>query len=183
MYCIHCGNVVKPNESYCAACGKEITGSGVSTRFANRSLIHWKTVIITTLVTSVLWFVYYFGYIDTSHESVNIIGHLLETVGRQKQAWTKSEQITELIAAAFSEECMYTEGCLDEVRDSITALRTEIDREGTEIDNLWSEGVFGNDFESYFSTLDEDSQEGLLDVVNLYFPDETEELETTNKLL
>jgi len=183
MHCINCGSKLGEDEKFCTNCGKKVVKLDELIQTPQKKSWHWKTIILTVLLTSFFWFFYYFGFVDKSDESANIMGHLIETVGRQKQAWGKSEQITELIGTGISEECLYTEGCVDEVVGQITILRAEIDKESSEIDNLWSENIIGRDFDMYFSSLTESDQIKLIDIMNIYFPEESKELETTNKLL
>src|SRR3990172_6689047 len=177
MYCTNCGNKLGEEEKFCTNCGKKVVKLDELIHAPEKKRWHWKTIILTLLITSFFWFFYYYGFVDKSTQSANIMSHLIETVGRQKQAWEKSEQITELFGTGISDECLYTEGCVDEVVSRVTTLRAEIDKESVEIDNLWSENVIGNDFDAYFSTLDESSQTKLMDVLNIYFPEETKELE------
>ena len=105
---------------------------------------------------------------DKSGQSANIISHLIETAGRQQQAWTKSEQINNLFSTAISEECVYTEGCIDEAVRQITILRAEIDKESSEIENLWSENVIGKEFDEYYASLDENSKIRIMDLITIY---------------
>lgn len=183
MHCINCGNKLNEGDKFCTRCGKKVVKLDELVQAPQKRGISWKSIILTFLITSFLWFFYYYGFVDKSAESANIMSHLIETAGRQQQAWDKSEQATELLYAGFSDECLYTEECVDEVVSRITTLRAEIDKESVEIDNLWSENVIGHDFEIYFSRLDESSQIRLMDILNIYFPEESQELETGNRLL
>lgn len=183
MYCINCGDKISEGEKFCTNCGKKVVSLHDLPESPQKKGKNWKTIILTFIICSFIWFFYYYGFVDKSTESANIMSHLIETVGRQRQAWEKSEQITELMSTGLSDECLYTEGCVNEVVDRITTLRAEIDKESEEIDNLWSENVIGRDFEIYFSSLDENGQIKLMDIMDIYFPEESEELETGNRLL
>jgi hypothetical protein len=183
MHCINCGNQLKGEEKFCTSCGKAVVHFADIGSNKKKSHGRVKAVILTALVTSVFWFFYYFGFVDKSSQSINVVSHLIETVGRQREAWTKAEEITELFSVGISDECLYTAGCVDEAVSRITTLRAEIDKESAEIDNLWSENVFGLDFEEYYLSLDEKSQIQLFDIMNTYFPEESEELETTSATL
>lgn len=183
MYCINCGNKLNKEDKFCTSCGEEILGLQKTIEEREKSKPRWKIILVTIFLTSLFWFFYYFGIVNKDIQSANIIARLIETVGRQKQAWAKLEQMIDLVATGFSSECLYTRGCVDEVITEATKLRTEIDKESAEINRIWSENVIGKEFEEYFSNLDEKSKLKIMDVLNLYFPEESEEMETSNKLL
>lgn len=181
MHCINCGDKISDNEKFCTACGKKVE---VEQKLNSSKIAwHWKTFILTAIIASLVWFFYYFGFVNKNTESANVIGHLLETVGRQKQAWTKSEKIIELFGTGLSDDCLYTVGCVDEVVTQVTTLRAEIDKENLEINNLWTEEGMLKDFEIFFSSLDESDQSKLNDILNIYFPDEKVDVNTKNILL
>ena len=183
MHCINCGDKLEEKEKFCTGCGKEALDYDKLIRFSQKKPHHWKAVVITFIASWFLWWVYYYGFVDRSSQSAGMVSHLLETVGRQSKAWDKSEQRMELVGAAFSDECINTPGCIDEIADRMTVLRAEMDKEREEIGNLWAEEVIGRDFAEYYSSLDDKDKARLLDVLKIYFPEETEKLEKNNLLL
>ena len=183
MHCINCGQEIAIQQKYCIKCGKSNYSLASDEQTNKKPRSTWKVILLTTILTSLFWFFYYYGFVDKSNETTNIISHLLETVGRQQQAWSKSEEITGIFSQAISEECLYAKGCADEALNVMTSLRIEIDKENIEINNLWSENVIGNNFEVYFSSLTEDNKTKLMDVMKIYFPEETNNLNTGNQLL
>lgn len=183
MHCINCGQEIAIQQKYCTKCGKSNYFPTNDEQANKKPRSKWKVILLTTLLTSLFWFFYYYGFVDKSNETTNIISHLLETVGRQQQAWSKSEKIPEILVDAFSEECLITEGCVDEALSSMTSLKAEIDKENVELGNLWSEDVIGQNFEVFYSSLSEENKARLMDVIRIYFPEETKNLETGNQLL
>ncbi len=108
MFCIHRGNKLDNGDKFCTKCVKKTVKVNEQILEPEKRRLPWKTFVLTLFITSFFWFFYYYGFADKSTESANIMVHLIETVGRQKQAWEKSEQIIELMTAGFSEECIYT---------------------------------------------------------------------------
>lgn len=183
MYCINCGEKVTRQQQFCIRCGRNILPSREDAEGFYKPRKIWKNILLTIFLTSLFWFFYYYGFVDKSNEATNVISHLIETVGRQNQAWTKSEQLLEYINEAVSEDCINTEGCIDSVLTAMTALRSEIDKENVEINSLWSENFINQNFERFFSSLSGDNQTKIMDIVEIYFPDETDVLEESAKLL
>jgi predicted nucleic acid-binding Zn ribbon protein len=189
MFCIHCGADIPGNSKYCTSCGKKTSvlelqdnkDSNLKKKSKKKTLL---TILITIVITSAIWLsIYGTDITTTEEETVNIISRSLETIGRQIKAWSKTEDIISLMSYGISDECMYETGCVEEVVDSVTTLRAEIDKEGEEIDNIWNSEVFWQDLEQYFSKLEEKNQKKILDVINLYFPEESEEIQSSVTLL
>src|SRR3972149_7225953 len=100
MYCINCGHQVNFEEKFCTKCGKSTRNNKENPRVP-----WWKIlllIIITAIVSSLFWGAVY-GTSDD--QAVNIMSHMLETIGRQRQAWDKSETIITEFGYALSEEC------------------------------------------------------------------------------
>ena len=177
MYCSKCGTKNSADSKFCISCGQKLTPGTLTEKlqvsgWSRKKAWFWIVVFIT--LTSLFW-----GgvYSSSDDQAVNIMSKLFETVGRQAVAWTKAEEVTNEFGYALSDECIYTPGCVDESVSKIATLRAEINKETEEIDRIWSESVVGTDFEDYFSGLTERNQNTLLDVFNIYFPEESQELE------
>lgn len=177
MFCIKCGSSIPKDSSFCTNCGSKI-----STDAPKEKLFLWTRrksiflMLISIVITSVIWlFLLGSRMLTTEDESVNIITNSLETIGRQFKVSDKSEQMITLFSYGISEECLYAYGCVDEIIDAITTLRAEIDKENEEIDRIWSQELLGQDFLNFFSNLELKSQTKISDIINLYFPEESEE--------
>ncbi|OGC68602.1 hypothetical protein A2415_01160 [candidate division WWE3 bacterium RIFOXYC1_FULL_39_7] len=185
MYCKECGGKLLKGDSYCTKCGKKITPVGI-VESQKKGWGLWKVVavlLVSVILTSVFWAVA-IEKSDRSSYSARIISHLLETIGRQGAAWGKNDQMIDLIGTGLSDECLGTSGCTDEAISQITVLSAEIEKEREEIGNLWSETGISDDFVQYFSSLDITEKTKIQDVMRIYFPDETKDINTTgNQLL
>ena len=111
------------------------------------------------------------------------MSHLIETVGRQSSAWAKTESIIELMAGALTAECLASPDCIDKAISEVTTLRANVDKESQEIENLWVVGTVSEDFASFYNDLDYKNQLIIDRVLDQYFPEEGEELDTPVKLL
>ena len=189
MFCIYCGADIPKDSKYCISCGKksallELQDSkeiGLKKKSKRKTLL---TIVFTVIITSSIWLSIYGGdIIKSEDETVNIITRSLETIGRQVKAWDKTEQIIQLINYGISDECFNQTNCVEEVIDTVTTLRAEIDKEGEEINNIWNSEVFWQDLEQYFSKLDDKNKKKIMDVINVYFPEETEEIQSSVTLL
>jgi len=179
MYCTNCGAKINEGSNFCTSCGTEVTQQPLRQGWSGKKATFW--IIVSVILTSVFWGTVYSSGDD---QAVNIMSHLFETIGRQSLAWKKTETIITASATGLSDECVYTPGCVDDAISYITTLRAEVEKEREEIDRLWSESVVGADFEDYYSGLSERNQNALIDVINLYFPEEAPELQgVSNKLL
>lgn len=189
MFCVKCGANIPNDSEFCTSCGKKISlalleekrksPKGFWTR--KKALL---LVLASIVVTSVFWvFVWGSDITSTEDESVTIIVHLVETLGRQWAAWDKTEKTVDLILYGFSDECVSEQGCMDTIADAVTILSAEVEKEREEIENLWSKEVLGQDVENYFSKLSSKNLNKILDVFNIYFPEETEDLEPSTELL
>jgi len=187
MFCVKCGANITGDSKFCTSCGERIIGDTPRKQIGKKVWTRRKSILLillTVTLTSVFWFfIYGSDMLTTEDESVNIITHLIETVGRQTKAWDKAEQMIDLIGYVFSEECIYQRNCVDETIGQITVLRAEVDKEAEEIGNLWSKDVLGQDLQSFLSKLGQKNLTKIIDVINIYFPEEVEELKPPAKLL
>lgn len=189
MFCTKCGANIPDDSEFCTGCGKRvITGDSKRKRKSREKLWSRKKsillILLSIILTSVFWvFAWGLDIVSTEDEAVNIIVHLIETLGRQTTAWDKTEQIINLLSYSVSDECISNPTCVNDTIDSITALWAEIEKEGEEIENLWSKEVLSQDLRSYFSKLNKKNLNKILDVFTIYFPEESEELEPPEKLL
>lgn len=185
MHCIKCGAEIAEDGNFCTGCGEKVITKKIDEKkkFWSRKKSIW--LIIASIITTSLFWNFLLGttILSTEDESVNIITHLIETIGRQSQAWEKTEQIIELVVYGISDECIYQPVCVDETVDAVTTLRAEIEKERQEIENLWSESVIGHDFESYLSGLGAKNLVKIIDVLDIYFPEEAKEYSTSATLL
>ncbi len=179
MECPQCGSQIPSDSKFCTNCGEKVTlwfanklTSG-ATKSQSRKTFTWKTslwVVGGIILTSLFWGAVY-GTGDD--QAVNIMSKLFKTVGRQKQAWTKSEELYLEVGYALSDDCIYEADCVNESIQRIMTLQAEIEKEKEEINRLWSESVVGSDFENYYLGLTARNQRTLEAVINIYFPEDT----------
>lgn len=189
MFCVKCGANISGDSKFCTGCGEKIV-SGFSEKQQGDTKKSWTRkkaillILASIVLSSVFWvFVWGTDIYSTEDEAVNILVHLFETVGRQEDAWEKTELSIDMLSYALSDECASNQGCVDESLDIISTLWAEAEKEKEEIGNLWSKEVLGQDLESYFSKLDEKNLGKIWDVLNIYFPEESEELGPSESLL
>jgi hypothetical protein len=190
MFCIQCGDKIDSDEKFCTSCGKKFVSDSEHIGSKNKYKIG---LVILFVVLSVVGLIAYGAYkrinlqsfyiYSTEDEAVNIISNLLEQVGRQKQAWKKSEDITSIYEYALSSECILSESCVNEASRQITTLKAEIQKENEEITNMWGKGTVSEDLKSFYQNLEEKNQLIILKVLNLYFPEEETELSSASAKL
>lgn len=190
MYCTRCGADVIQGDKFCIKCGAKIDSAGSEVDHQKQGKFFWPRkkalllILASVVLSSVFWvFVWGTDIYSTEDEAVNILVHLFETVGRQEDAWEKTELSIDMLYYALSDECVSSPGCVDESLDIISTLWAEAEKEKEEIGNLWSKEILGQDLESYFSKLDEKNLGKIWDVLNIYFPEESEELGPSESLL
>jgi len=184
MFCVRCGANIPGDSKFCTTCGTRLVAEIANEEVSKKRRGFWTKkkgiilIIFSIVLTSGFWTVMYGSdIVSTEDEAVNIIVHLVETLGRQTQAWDKTEQAIDLILYGFSDECVADPDCVDGTVGSITTLLAEVEKEKEEIGNLWSEEVLGQDMENYFSKLGGKNLNKILDMFNIYFPEEVENLE------
>ena len=190
MYCNHCGNKIETDEKYCTSCGKKVVHESehIEPKKKYRAGLVFMIIIVTIIGLIALnarriinlqsSYIY-----ATEDEAVNIITNLIEMVGRQGQAWTKSEGIVDIYEYAFTPECLYSEECITEASVQVTTLKAEIQKETEEISNLWNKGTVSEDLKSFYASLEDYNQLKIQKILNLYFPDEEAELGTISATL
>lgn len=189
MFCVKCGADIPNDSEFCTSCGGRIPSAAPEEKRGSPKGFWTRKkavllILASIIATSAFWvFVWGSDIVSTEDESVNIIVHLIETLGRQWSAWDKTEKTVDLILYGFSDECVSEPGCVDDTVDAVTILLTEVGKEREEIENLWSKEVLGQDIENYFSKLSDKNLNKILDVFNIHFPEEAEELEPSTELL
>lgn len=184
MYCYKCGKSITTDGKFCGSCGVEVKNNTekMVVGWSRKKGIFW--VMLSIVLTSVVWFFILASYSVSLEDSVtNVLASTLETIGRQSEAWTSAESITELYSYGLSDECLLVDDCVDEVLQTITTVNANIDSQRKEIDNLWSTGTVMEDFDSFYSSASETNQAILDKVLNQYFPEEAEEVESSVDLL
>jgi len=189
MFCVKCGANIRKGSRFCTACGEQAALPVYNERPAlkrpswprSRSIL---LMILSIIASSLFWvYIYDLYSVSTEDEAVNIIVHLIETVGRQSEAWGTAELVNDTYAYAISDECVYTPGCIEDAAELITTMWADIANEREEISNLWSKEALGRDLESYFSSVSGKNLSKLRDVFRIYFPEEADELDGREQLL
>lgn len=190
MFCVKCGANVLNGSRFCTTCGARLVAETANEEISGKRRGLWTKrkgiifIIFSIVLTSGFWVIIYGSdVVSTEDEAVNIIVHLIETIGRQEDAWEKTEQSIDTLFYALSDECLSDPNCVEDSSSAVLTLWAEVEKEKEEIGNLWSEGVLGQDMESYFSKLGDKNLNKILDVFNIYFPEEVEDLEQTDLLL
>lgn len=183
MYCEECGKKIEEGSTFCTHCGHKVREKSHDKNLWSRSKAFiW--IFISIVVSSIIWFlILAYNSVSVEDEAVNVVEHSLETIGRQSQAWSNSEKIIDLIGEGFSSDCLSYDPCINELTSQITTLRADIEKERVEIDNLWTTGTVSEDFQSFYNGLDNKNRLRLKKIMDLYFPDASNELETPARLL
>ena len=183
MFCENCGKKIEKNSQFCIYCGHRFLKESHTTHFWNKKKVS-LLLILTILITSAIWFVIYASLsVSTEDEAVNIIENSLETIGRQYIAWENTETIIDLLAEGFSSDCLLYDSCINDLEIQITTLRANVEKEKEEIDKVWSTGLVSEDLENFYNNLDYQNQLRIDKVMDAYFPEESERLDTNANFL
>lgn len=191
MYCTNCGHKLDIDSKFCTKCGHITSSEKEEAKIPNHYWTRRKSYfliffsIILTLILTAFTSLFIFGssMISTEDQAVNIMTHLIEQSGRQASAWDKTQQTIDIIRYAFTDECFSSSQCLSDAGDEVTALEAQVTKEREEIQNLWSTGGVSQDFEEFYNQLEPENQQKIHEIINTYFPEESEELETSAEYL